>query len=315
MGHYIFKGNATVGAYVARCLEAAGWEGTEFAGQADAALTYCMPQGVLEDAYFESDGLIHGLRAGAVIVDLSPAPPTFARELSALATVNDLLCVEAPLCVEDVLAADPFADRSKIACLAAGEDDALKAAMPILEALAGRVDRVGGPGAGQLKKAARTISEAARLVSSIEAAALEHATIAASPLSAPTSGGAVEGDWPPENASETGTFTVEMMMAEVSAAVMAGEDADLVLPQLESAMRLLDVLSVVGGVDKGPAALTLLYCDEETSTAAGLDWNRAQEVYGAALDDYDDYDDYEDDGFDGGADGFFGGGYGRFSSN
>ena len=321
MGCYIFKGNATVGEYVARCLESAGWERTDFAGQADAALTYCMPQSALEDAYFESDGLIQGLRPGAAIIDLSPAPPTFARELSALATVNDLLCVEAPLCIGDMLAVDPFNDRSKISCFAAGESDALEATMPILEALAGRIEQAGGPGAGQLKKAAHTISEAARVVASIEAAALEHVVEEGALSPTVSIGRAAEHAWPPENASAAGSFTVEMMLAEVSAAMMAAEDVGLVLPQLESITRLLDVLSVLGGIDMGPNALSLLYCDEEVSTAAGLDWTRAKEAYGAALDDLDDYDDYDDgfdadpDDFDGGVDGFFGGGYGRFSSN
>lgn len=321
MGSYIFKGNATVGEYVARCLESAGWESTDFAGQADVALTYCMPQSALEDAYFESDGLIHGLRAGAVIVDLSPAPPTFARELSALATVNDLLCVEAPLSIGDMLANDAFEDRSKITCFAAGENDALEAAMPILEALAGHVEQAGGPGSGQLKKATHTISEAARVVASIEAAALEHVVESAALSPAVSIGRAVKDSWPPEISSAYGSFTVEMMLAEVSAAMMAAEDVGLVLPQLESITRLLDVLSVLGGIDMEPKALSLLYCDEEVSAAAGLDWNRAKEIYGAAHDDFDDYDDYDDgydadpDGFDGGVDGFFGGGYGRFSSN
>lgn len=325
MGHYIFKGNATVGAYVARCLEDAGWEPTEFAGQADAALTYFVSQSRLEDAYFESDGLIHGLHPGAVIIDLSPAAPTFARELSALATVNDLLCVEAPLCVDNILDMDPFADSSKISCFAAGEDDALDAAMPLIEVLASHVNRAGRPGMGQLKKAMHTISEIPRFIASIEAKALDHAVVTASfsPLTKEESEHTEA--WPPENASAAGIFTIEMMTAEVSAALMAAEDVGLVLPQIESAMRLFDVLSVLGGVDMWPVALSLLYCDEETSTAAGLDWAHAQEVYGSALGDFDDFDEYDDydeddydadsDDFDGGANGFFGGGYGRFSSN
>ena len=325
MGYYIFKGNATVGGYVARCLEEAGWEPTDFAGQADAALTYFTSQSRLEDAYFETDGLIHGLHSGAVVIDLSPAAPTFARELSALATVNDLLCVEAPLCVEYVSAGDPFADASKVSCFAAGEDDALDAAMPLIDVLAGHADRVGGPGAAQLKKAMHTISEAARFISSIESKALDHAVKAASVSLVAQTEDAHAGVWPPEDASAAGVFTIEMMTSEVSAAVMAAEDVGLVLPQLESTMRLLDVLSVLGGVDMGPAALSLLYCDEEKSTAAGLDWNRAKEAYGMSgdgFDDFDDYDDYDEEdygadpnGFDGGADGFFGGVYGRFSSN
>ena len=76
-----------------------------------------------------------------------------------------------------------------------------------------------------------------------------------------------------------GAFTIEMLNGDVAAAMAAADDVELILPQLESAMHLLEVISIIGGSVKAPAALALLYRDEATSAAAGLDWTRAEQLY------------------------------------
>ena len=77
----------------------------------------------------------------------------------------------------------------------------------------------------------------------------------------------------------------------------------------------------------GPAALQLVYCDEETVAEHGLDWKRAEEAYQTMnfvdddydeYDDFDDYDDDYDDYDDDDSDGFgmgFGTGFNDWSSN
>ncbi len=52
-----------------------------------------------------------------------------------------------------------------------------------------------------------------------------------------------------------GTYTVEMLMSELSAALTAADDVDLILPQAEACLHLLELLAVIGGSDKAPAAL------------------------------------------------------------
>ena len=114
-----------------------------------------------------------------------------------------------------------------------------------------------------------------------------------------------------------------MMLGDVLAAMTAADDVDLILPQLESVMHLLEVLFVIGGDDRSPAALALLYRAEEESARHGLDWSRAETMYASFgnehdhdhdhHDDDDYYDDYYDDGYDdlGGC----AGGFGGYSSN
>ena len=55
---------------------------------------------------------------------------------------------------------------------------------------------------------------------------------------------------------------------------MRADDLDLTLPGAETAFNLYDTLCTVGGSRLGTQAISLLYADEQTGSAAGLDWSR-----------------------------------------
>ena len=99
---FVYAGHPTVGNMVSDRLCAAGWHRVTDAGAADAVITYFTVQTALEDAYFGDNGIVQGARKGTLIVDLSCTTPTFARELNAMACVDDLVAVEAPLVVQDI---------------------------------------------------------------------------------------------------------------------------------------------------------------------------------------------------------------------
>ena len=101
-------------------------------------------------------------------------------------------------------------------------------------------------------------------------------------------------------------------MAELSAALTAADDVDLILPQAEACLHLLELLVVIGGADKAPSALALVYGEEAACAENGLDWTRAEQAY-ASEEAGEDYD-YDDDGGDGDG-GDFPGGFGAYSAN
>ena len=212
---FFFVGHETVGAHVARCLADLGWERADDVAQADVAFSYCTSSSALEDAYFDGEGLVKRARPGTLLVDLSPTSPSFARELSAVATVNDLRPIEAPLSVIDPSVPDAFESPANLMCFAAGEPD----------------------------------------------------------------------------------------------------DVELILPQLESVMHLLEVIAVIGGAEKAPAALALMYREEADSAAHGLDWTRAEDLFSDHDDHCHDHDCDHDHGYD--DDDGFGmyGGLGGYSAN
>lgn len=67
-----------------------------------------------------------------------------------------------------------------------------------------------------------------------------------------------------------GTYTVEMLMGELTAALTTADDADLILPQAEAVQRLLELLAIIGGSDKAPSALSLVYREEDACAKEGL---------------------------------------------
>lgn len=281
-------------------LAAAGFKRVQDVASASLVVTFCTSQTALEDLYFGDDGLVTVMAPGAVLIDLSATTPNFAREINAVATVNDLAMVEAPLTVRS-LVADPAFGPDNLMAPVACEGDVPVEAQALLEAVFGEVRDVGAPGAAQLVRAGHTLELAAHLVSVIEAQALNDAVA----RSVGTAGkldarlGGQEADPVVRALREkrfTGAYTVEMLLAELSSALMAADDAELILPQAEAMMHLLELLAVIGGADMAPAALTLIYHEEAEGAAAGLDWTRAEQAYGQHSSDEDDWGDEFDDG-------------------
>ena len=300
---YVYAGHEGFIESVQGRLAEAGFERVARASDAELVLTYCASQTALEDAYFDTNGFVQCSKPGTVLLDLSASTPNFARELSAVAAVNDLLFVEAPLVVGDMSRADAFADKENLRCYVAGEDEAKKKACPVLDALVALMRDAGGAGSAQLARAAHALQICARTVALIEADALYRAVrrSMAGGFSATMDQPAVADDYDGNFLDAigigafTGTYTVELFMAELSAALMTADDAELILPQAEAAMHLLELLAVIGGAEKSPTALALVYGDEAECAAQGLDWTRAEHAFdddcGCGCGDYDDYDD------------------------
>ena len=318
---YAYIGNDAVGAIVQERLGEAGYARTDDVASAAVVVTYCTSQTALEDAYFDEEGVVQAARPHTVLVDLSASTPSFARELNAVAIVSDLAAVEAPLVVADPVSSDALG-RDNLMCLVGGEEDDVAAALPVLEALAGTVQETGGSGSAQLARAAYTLQTAAQIMSAIEADALYRA-IQRSANSFGSSFGRAGATTPEaeqvlsavNEGRFDGAYTVEMLMAELSAALMAADDVDLILPQAEACMHLLELLAVIGGADKAPSALALVYGEEAACAENGLDWTRAEQAYGPQ----DEDDEYGfDEGFDDGCGhdhGDYPSGFGAYSAN
>ena len=308
-----------IGAVEGRLADA-GFSRVSDVASADIVVTFATSGSALEDLYFGDEGLVTTAAPGSTLVDLSAATPNFAREINAVATVNDLVMVEAPATVRSLVAADAFA-RENLLGPVATEAELTDEIRRLLDAIFGEVVEVGAPGRAQLLRNTHTLPLAADLVSAIEAVALDDASARSVgvldadqiPLFSPVSADPVV--QAVRQQRYTGDYTAEMLLAELSAALMAADDAEVILPGVEATMHLLELLVVIGGADMAPAALYLVYQDEAAGARAGLDWTRAEVAYGhpaseededwSAYDDEDgcgydhfredhDYDDYDD---------------------
>lgn len=312
---FAYSGDSGFLAAITPRMREAGYVRVSDCASADIAITFCTAQAELEELYFGSEGFVSMMAPGSLLIDFSAATPNFARELSAVAMVSDLVMVEAPLVVDNMVAEDAFA-RENISCFVAGEEGGIERARELLDLIFSRVVPTGGFGTAQLARAAYSVQVAAQVIAAIEADALYRAfrrSVTGSGLEDAQAGALTPWAELMMNAVRLGRFegdyTVEMMLSEMSAALMAADDAELILPQAEAASHLLELLAVIGGADKSPAALSLVYGEEGACAEAGLDWTRAEEVYGGHSCDCDDddcdcghhhhgHDDFDEYGFD-----------------
>lgn len=315
---YAYRGDDVVDGYLMRCLPAKDWQRTADVKQAQCVITHCYHLGALEDAYFEDDGLIKQAAPGTLLMDLSASTPSLSRELSAVAAVNDLRFVEAPLAPKDPFAPEAWTDPVGMACYVSGEKDHRAEVLPIAHLLADSVYETGGCGNASLAKAMHTVRQAADAVSAIEAQALFHGlgergyNEGSDPLLDISFGRSFSECSQLLRAREfTGSFTVALFMSDVAAAMAAADDGELILPQLEAALHILELVGVIGGADKGVATLGLLYRDEAEGAEAGLDWGRAEGLYaeGYGEEGYGSHSAPTDEGFG------FPDGFGGYSAN
>ncbi len=298
---FAYSGDSGFLAAITPRLREAGYVRVSEAASANLALTFCTTQAELEELYFGSEGFVSMMQPGSLLIDFSAATPNFSRELSAVAMVSDLIMVEAPVVVDSMVAEDAFA-RENISCFVAGEEGGIEKAREVLDVVFSRVVPTGGFGSAQLARAAYSLQVAAQVIAAIEADALYRAfrrSVTGSGLGDAQAGAISPWAELMMNAVREGRFegdyTVEMMLSELGAALMAADDAELILPQAEAASHLLELLAVIGGADKSPAALSLVYGDEASCAEAGLDWTRAEEAYGQHSCDCDCDDDCDCD--------------------
>lgn len=300
MSNYYYYGQKNVLECISKRLADAGFSQLDVVEDVQFVLTYCTNLTSLEDLYFGDNGLVQKMAPGSVVVDISPSTPSLSSEISAIATISEIMMVSAPMVVKDKFSTDPFA-RENISCFVASEDKIDKKTNAFLEAIFGEIQPVSSVGATQLARAANTIQTSSEIVSSIEAYSLAEA--AKSSLSLDVSDysayvASKESSFAIDAVKEKrfkGPYTVEMVMGELSAAMMSADDFDLILPQTEAAFHLFELLAVVGGVDLALPALAFVYEGENSKDAAklGIDWERMSNLYPTS-----DEDDIEDDNYD-----------------
>lgn len=326
MATFYFTGHETVGDYVRDCLEEADCFEVLDPAEAGVCLTYFTSEADVETAYLDSDGFFQVAQQDALLVDLSATSPGFARELSALSQVSGLKFVEAPLALRDITRADAFGARENVTCCAAGTEDALAAARPLLDVLFSQVHACGPAGSAQRAHAAFAMQRAALIMAGAEAFALyqDGAADAFGDACAGQGCGcdAPVAKCPPALTDESavilkamcekrfrGSFTIEMLRGDLDAALRAAEDAGQTFPILEGCEHMLELLEVAGASDLDPAAVVLAFSSDEEGAPFGIDWKRAESFafhdHEHDDDDDDDDDDYDDD-FDDGDGGPFG---------
>ena len=255
----------------------ATWANTpaEAARHADVIFTMLGMPSDVEDVYLASDGLLRGSKRGAWLIDLTTSSPQLARDIHDAAEVEDKHAFDCP-----VTGGEQGALAGTLTLMAGISEREGAAVAPLLETFSSQIHWFDAPGAGQLAKLCNQVSLASCLAGAAELMALaEQAGLSTEHVMRMVATGmggsaqlervapqALDGDYRPG-------FLVEHLRKDLGLALEAAEELELTLPSTETAFNLVDMLYKAGGARLGTQALTLLYADEATGAAAGLDWS------------------------------------------
>jgi 3-hydroxyisobutyrate dehydrogenase-like beta-hydroxyacid dehydrogenase len=134
-------------------------------GELDAVVVVVLNAAQTETVLFGDDGVVSGLRAGAVVMACATVPPEFARDMEARCKASGVHYVDAPISGGSVKAA-----AGKLSVMASGAPEAFEAAAPVLEACAETVFRLGdAAGAGSAMKAVNQLLAGVHIAAMAEA--------------------------------------------------------------------------------------------------------------------------------------------------
>jgi 3-hydroxyisobutyrate dehydrogenase/2-hydroxy-3-oxopropionate reductase len=121
----------------------------EAVAAADVVISMVADEAAVEALYRGADGVLAGIRPGAVAIDSSTVPPSVSRGLAADVRARGADILDAP-----VSGSVTLAETGKLTLLVGGDAQTLERVRPILDQLAGRVFHMGALGSGAVIKLA-----------------------------------------------------------------------------------------------------------------------------------------------------------------
>ena len=124
----------------------------EVAAQSDVVITMLPDSPQVEEVVFGKNGLLEGLRAGMLVIDMSTIMPSVARKVTDAVRAQGCESLDAPVSGGEV-----GAKNASLTIMVGGSQSAFDRAKPIFEKMGKNITLVGEAGAGQVTKAANQI--------------------------------------------------------------------------------------------------------------------------------------------------------------
>ena len=219
------------------------WRDTPRQVAAAAEVIFSM---VTDDAALEAvtsgpDGILAGLQAGKVYVDMSTVSPRASRLVAEQVESRGAQMLDAP-----VSGSIPQAETGTLAIMVGGDEQAFGTVEPLLRQLGHTVTRIGANGQGLVLKLAINISLAVQTLAFSEGLLLAEregvdTRLAAEVMSATPIGSPMLKARIPLllDLPEQAWFDVAMMQKDVRLALQAGSTVDVPLPSAAAADRML----------------------------------------------------------------------------
>jgi len=155
LGHEVYGTNRTRTRADALIGQGMIWcdSARETAASADVVISMVTDGGALDAVTAGPDGILAGLRAGTIYLDMSTVSPQASRELARRVASRGAAMLAAP-----VSGSLPAVEQGSLAVIAGGDPDAFERVQPILRQLGRTVSFVGDNGHALLLKLAINIS-------------------------------------------------------------------------------------------------------------------------------------------------------------
>ena len=124
----------------------------EVAAQSDVVITMLPDSPQVEEVVFGANGLLEGMRAGMLVIDMSTIMPSVARKVTEATRAKGADALDAPVSGGEV-----GAKNASLTIMVGGSHAAFDRAKPIFEKMGKNITLVGQAGAGQITKAANQI--------------------------------------------------------------------------------------------------------------------------------------------------------------
>ncbi|HET8894371.1 MAG TPA: NAD(P)-dependent oxidoreductase [Gaiellaceae bacterium] len=249
------------------------WEDTprEVAQAADVVFTSLPDDDVLEGIASGPDGLLAGLAAPQIWVDVSTVSPHVSRELAERTRSRGATMLDAP-----VSGSVPQVQSGTLTIMVGGDRDAFERVEPLLRQL-GTPTHVGENGHGLLLKLAINISLAVQMLAFSEGVLLAERGGVDGELALKVMGSSAIGS--PmlkaraplmHNLPDEAWFDIELMHKDIRLALAAGRNEHVPLPSAAVADELLTTATRLGNGHRDIAALYDVLVETATWSEPGL---------------------------------------------
>lgn len=125
----------------------------ELAAASEVVFTVVTNSSDVEQVVLGENGIIHGARAGSVVVDMETISPVVARNIAEALAVKGIDMIDAP-----VSGGPMGAEQATLSIMAGGRPEVFERIRPLFECLGKTIIHVGGNGAGQITKACNQLA-------------------------------------------------------------------------------------------------------------------------------------------------------------
>ena len=137
---------------------------SEVAAQCDIIITCVSDTPDVEAVILGEDGVIHGVKEGALVIDCSTISPYATREIASKLNEKGVKMLDAP-----ISGGSEGAARGTLSIMVGGDADQFERAKRIFEAMGKTITHVGGQGAGQTVKLVNQILVVGNMLATAEA--------------------------------------------------------------------------------------------------------------------------------------------------